>query len=353
MVVRTSASGAKGRHAGSPRSGSGPRRAPIGLVLVAVGACAVIAAGTVAGLAATGSGSPASAAHQPSADARPNVRSPAPSFPVPSSPARSPQAHNSAAPSPRATGAGRRDPFGAAAASYLTGRAGTVLAAVYDLGTGRTWHLGQGRPQAEASVVKLDVLETLLSERGQGDGTGLSASEQTLAEQMIEDSDNDAATSLWYAAGGAAGLRSFNARAGLTHTAPSSCVVCPGFAWPGWGLTTTTPDDQIALLRQLVTPGSLLTTAARDYAVSLMRDVTPSQRWGVSGGVPAQVTVALKNGWLPLRGAGSDWQINSVGWVSGGGRNYLMAVLATGNPSEQYGIDTIDQLASMAWQHMG
>ena len=187
----------------------------------------------------------------------------------------------------------------------------------------------------------------------QGDGTGLSASDRTLAEQMIEDSDNDAATSLWYAVGGAARIRSFNARAGLTHTAPSSCVVCPGFAWPGWGLTTTTPDDQIALLRQLVTPSSVLPRAAREYALSLMEDVTPSQRWGVSGGVPAQVTVALKNGWLPLHGTGSDWQINSVGWISGGGRNYLMAVLSTGNPSEQYGIDTIDALAATVWQRMG
>ena len=363
MVVRTSVSGAKGRHAGSGRSGDRAPRAPTRVVLVTLGACAAIAAGTVAGLAATGSGSPASAVggpagsisatNNPSADARLNGTSPAPSAPT-----RSPQARSSSAPSPRATpaaAAGRRDPFGAAAASYLTGRAGTVLAAVYDLRTGRTWHLGQGQgqPQAEASIVKLDVLETLLSEHGQGDGTGLSASERTLAEQMIEDSDNDAATSLWYAVGGADRIRSFNARAGLTRTAPSSCVVCPGFAWPGWGLTTTTPDDQIALLRQLVTPSSLLTRAAREYALSLMRDVTPSQRWGVSGGVPAQVAVALKNGWLPLRGAGSDWQINSIGWVSGGGRNYLMAVLTTGNPSEQYGIDTIDQLATMVWRHMG
>ncbi len=352
MVVRTSVSGAKGSHAGSaPR----PPRAPIRVVLVALGACAAVAAGTVAGLAATGSGSPARTPGAPagpndlSADARLIVTSPAPS-------SRAPSPRSSPAPSPRATpaaAASRRDPFGAAAASYLSGRAGTVLAAVYDLRTGRSWHLGQGQPQAEASIVKLDVLETLLSERGQDDGTGLSASERTLAEQMIEDSDNDAATSLWYAVGGAAGIRSFNARAGLTHTTPSSCVVCPGLAWPGWGLTTTTPDDQIALLRQLVAPSSLLTRAAREYAVSLMRDVTPSQRWGISGGVPAQVTVALKNGWLPLRGAGSDWQVNSVGWVSGGGRNYLMAVLTTGNPSGQYGIDTIDQLAATVWQQMG
>ena len=327
-------------------------------MLVALGACAVIAGGTVAGLAATGSGGPAGtngaparAGSDPSAAARLTVTSPAP---VPSQRTQSARAQSSPVPSPRATAAaGHRNPFGPAAASYLSGRAGAVLAAVYDLRTGRTWHLGQGPPQAEASVVKLDVLETLLAERAQGDGTGLSASERTLAGQMIEDSDNDAATSLWYAVGGAARIRSFNARAGLTQTAPSSCVVCPGFAWPGWGLTTTTPDDQIALLRQLVTPSSVLPRAAREYALSLMQDVTPAQRWGVSGGVPARVTVALKNGWLPLHGTGSDWQINSVGWISGGGRNYLMAVLSTGNPSEQYGIDTIDELAATVWQRMG
>jgi beta-lactamase class A len=225
-----------------------------------------------------------------------------------------------------------------------------VLAAVYDVRTGQTWRLGQGRPQAEASVVKLDVLETLLAERG--GGGGLSASDQSLASQMIEESDNTAATSLWYEVGGAARIRLFNAEAGLIQTTPSSCVVCAGFSWPGWGLSTTTPADQIALLRKLITPSSLLTDTERDYALSLLENVTPSQRWGVSGGVPAQVTVALKNGWLPLAGADSDWQINSVGWISGGGRNYLMAVLTTGNPTEQYGIDTIDQLSAMVWQDM-
>ena len=357
MVVRTSVSGPKGRHAGS---GPKPRRVPIRAVLVALGACVAIAAGTVAGLAATGSGNPARTPGVPAdapgdpAAARLNVTSSVPSLrPSPGGP--SPSARSPRAPSSRAVPArvaGRRDPFGSAAASYLSGRSGTALAAVYDLRTGRTWHVGRGQPQAEASIVKLDVLETLLAEHGQGDGTGLSASERTLAEEMIEDSDNDAATSLWYQVGGAARIRSFNARAGLSHTLPSSCVVCPGFAWPGWGLTTTTPDDQIALLRQLVTPSSLLTKAAREYALSLMEDVTPSQRWGVSGGVPAQVTVALKNGWLPLRGAGRDWQVNSIGWISGGGRNYLMAVLTTGNPSAQYGIDTINQLAATVWQQM-
>ena len=68
--------------------------------------------------------------------------------------------------------------------------------------------------------------------------------------------------------------------------------------------------------------------------------------------VPPQVTVALKNGWLPLNDAGTDWQVNSVGWVSGLGRDYLIAVLSTGNPTEQYGIDTIDQLSGAVWREL-
>jgi len=356
MVVRTSVSGMRGRHA---VRGSRPPRKPVRAVLVALGGCAIIAGGTVAGLNAAGSGSQplARSAAIGTGDGSPGGRlnatasAPGPAARVTPGTASRAAPARSARPTPAAgpaAAAGGQDPFGAAAASYLSGRSGTVLAAVYDVGTGRSWHLGRGQPQAEASVVKLDVLETLLAQHG----TGLPASDRSLAEQMIEYSDNDAATSLWYQVGGPAMIRSFNAKAGLTDTVPSSCVVCPGFSWPGWGLTTTTPDDQIALLRQLVMPGSLLTGAERGYALSLMEDVTPSQRWGVSGGVPAQVTVALKNGWLPLQGTDSDWQVNSVGWVSGGGRNYLIAVLTTGNPSEQYGIDTIDQLAATVWLGM-
>jgi hypothetical protein len=244
-----------------------------------------------------------------------------------------------------------RDPLAAAATWYLAGRGGTVLAAVYDLGTGQAWRLGHGPPQAEASVVKLDILETLLSEQRNG-RAGLPAGQRSLARLMIEDSDNSAATSLWYAAGGPAAIRKFNAAAGLAHTSPSWCVLCPGFPWPGWGLTRTDPADQIALLRGLVQPGTLLTSAERGYARSLLEHVTPAQRWGITGGVPPRVTVALKNGWLPLDSTDSDWQINSVGWVRGLGRDYLMAVLSTGNPTEQYGIDTIDGLAAIVWRAM-
>jgi beta-lactamase class A len=234
----------------------------------------------------------------------------------------------------------------------VSDRSGTVTAAVYDVTTGQTWTFGSTKPQAEASIVKLNILETLYAQRRTGSGE-LSASDMSLAESMMEDSDNDSATSLWDAVGGSSKIASFNTSAGLTHTEPSSCVQCPDFPWPGWGLSTTTPTDQLALLRELIKPSSLLTDAQRDSALQLMENVAPSQRWGVSGGVPSEAKVALKDGWLPLNEDNTNWQINSIGWVSGRGRDYLMAVLTTGNPSEQYGIDTINQLSTLVWQHLG
>jgi beta-lactamase class A len=258
------------------------------------------------------------------------LRSPGPGSEVPA-----------ARPAPTASPA--LDPF----VRVSAGKPGTLLAAVYDIATGREWNLGTGAPQAEASIVKLDILQTLLAR-----DRLLPAADLPVARQMMEDSNNDAATSLWYASGGPGGIGAYNAAAGLRGTKLSTCVECTGFDWPGWGLTTTTPADQIALLRQLISPRSLLSASERRYMLSLMENVVPGQRWGVSGGVPSGVTVALKNGWLPLDAADHDWQINSVGWIDGDGRDYLVAVLTTGNATEQDGITRINQLSSLLWANM-
>jgi len=239
-------------------------------------------------------------------------------------------------------------PLGARAQAYLAGRRGRVEAAVYDLSGGQQWTLGRQAPQAESGVVELEILEAVLNQRT-SQRTVLSLAEQELTPLMIEQGDAAAATALWGDAGAAKGMRAFDHKAGLAHTSPSNCLRCPGFSWPGWGLTTTTPRDQITVLRQLAQPGGVLDKNGRKYALSLLENVTPSQRWGVFGGVPAGVTLALKNGSLPLGAGNSDWQVNSVGWASGDGRNYLMAVFSTGNPSEQYGVDTLNHLGAMVW----
>ena len=140
-------------------------------------------------------------------------------------------------------------------------------------------------------------------------------------------SDNDAATSLWDMVGASSGIRSFDSSAGLTEShALDVCGVPRGFPWPGWGLSTTTPVDQLKLLRLVVQPNAVLSSEERSYTLNLMENVTASEVWGVSGGVPAGVTLALKNGWLPLNATDTDWQINSIGWVSGdGGTTYWLS----------------------------
>ena len=94
----------------------------------------------------------------------------------------------------------------------------------------------------------------------------------------------------------------------------------------------------------------MLSDSSRSYQLGLMAQVIPSQRWRTPAGAPSDVTVHVKNGWLP---DGTGWHINSIGAFSGKDRNYLIAVLTDGNPSEQYGIDTIDQISATVWQDLG
>jgi beta-lactamase class A len=241
--------------------------------------------------------------------------------------------------------------FPAALTGYVAARTGTVTAAVENLATGQTLLLNPGVVQDEASVVKVDVMATLLAQQPSG-SVPSSPSQQELLTTMIEDSDNDSATALWDQVGGPTAISTFNQRVGMESTTPSPCVTCTSFPWPGWGLTTTTPVDQLALLRQFVLPNPLLSQAQRTYGLGLMESVIPTESWGVSGGVPSGVTVALKNGWLPLTGE-TDWQVNSVGWIDGDGRDYIAAIFTTGNPNEQYGIDTINYLSQSLWSQLG
>jgi hypothetical protein len=81
-----------------------------------------------------------------------------------------------------------------------------------------------------------------------------------------------------------------------------------------------------------------------------MENVESGQNWGVTGGVPPGVTVALKNGWLPL--SANDWQVNSIGYISGDGRNYVLAVLTDDDPSEAYGISTIEELSGLVFSQL-
>src|SRR5664279_1431480 len=231
-------------------------------------------------------------------------------------------------------------PFSAALRSYLDSRGGEVSVAVYDAAGGATYTLDPQGRFVTASIVKVAILVTLLRQ-AQDQSRGLSAWEQDTATSMIEYSDNGAATALWNEVGRGAGVAAFLALVGMPDTVPGG----GGY----WGLTQTSAADQVQLMRTVAYPNPVLDDAARGYVAGLMSNVTPSQRWGVSAGVPPEVPVAVKNGWLPVA---NGWEINSIGHVSGGLHDYVVAVLSVGSPSMDDGISTVEVVSSLVWSNL-
>jgi len=261
------------------------------------------------------------------------------SQPAASSPAATPPAPTPHASPPRADAS----PFNSRRLrAYLAGRSGHVTAALYDARTKKTWLYHPQFAQYTASIVKVEIMGTALHE-AEAAGRDLPAAEAALMPSMIENSDNDSATTLLQDVGGPRAIARFDRSAGLNDTIPSKLALIPGTSLPGWGLTTTTALDEVTLVSNFAYPSSVLSDAARKYGLSLMEHIEADQDWGVSGGVPAGTTVALKNGWLPVGSSG--WQVNSIGWISGHRRNYVLAVLTDGSPTEAYGIDTIETIA--------
>jgi Beta-lactamase enzyme family len=303
------------------------------------------------GLAGCGGGLSLSPGTEPApraSSAAPAVTSPGLSSPsgapsVPASPSASPSASSSR---PRSRPGG--NPFAdRSLRRYLAGRTGLITAAVYDARARRTWVLHPGLHEYTASIVKVQIMGTALSQ-AQASGRPLPPAQAALMGPMIESSDNDAATTLLADVGGPSALARFDKAVGMAHTQPSTLALIPGTNLPGWGLTLTTALDEVVLVARFAYPGSVLNDASREYGLSLMEHIEAGQDWGVSAGVPAGTTIALKNGWLPVGTSG--WQVDSIGWVSGHGRDYVLALLASGNPTEEYGIDTIEAIARTVYQ---
>jgi hypothetical protein len=222
--------------------------------------------------------------------------------------------------------------------AYLASRVGDITIALYDIPTAATYLYRPGVAEQTASIVKVDILETLLHEY-QASRSPLGAENEYLATLMIENSDDGAATSLWNEVGGAPAISRYDYLMGLGATVANT----EGY----WGETMTTALDQVELLKHLVFSNPVLDDASRAYELDLMRHVIPLDYWGITTGPTSGALVAVKNGWVPI--VAGNWQINSIGYVTGDGRSYVLAVLTNENPTEYNGIETIDGISSRVW----
>ena len=213
------------------------------------------------------------------------------------------------------------------------GRVSAVSVRVDDPGRRLACWFHGARHYDSASVVKVTILGALLR-KALDHHRYRTSTEAAEAHAMITVSDNNAASALW-AELGHRYLQHFLNLAKMKET-----VLGPGGYW---GLTQITAHDEVLLLRLLLHKNRVLDTASRRYALSLMAQVIPSERWGVPAGAPTRLTVHVKNGWLPR--ATHGWRIHSIGCFTGRGGGYSIVVLTENNPTMAYGVRTIEAIA--------
>lgn len=218
---------------------------------------------------------------------------------------------------------------------YLDGRQGRWGIAVVIPSQEAIYVSNADQPMSMASVVKVVIMLAVM-DRAIKEEQPLTSWEQQQLRLMITESDNDAATALWEALGGADAVEAYLQSIDMTGIYPNP--------QEAWGASRATPRA-VALLFAKLALGEILDQPSRKLAMELLAEVVPSQRWGVSAGLPNDLPpgtiVGIKDGWYP---AESGWWVNSAGVILPGDNrpNYTIAVLTQGQPTMEYGIDTIE-----------
>jgi len=210
-----------------------------------------------------------------------------------------------------------------------------VTASVYDTRTGCWYALHPGMRITTASVIKAAVMGAVLL-RAQDKSRGLTSWERARIEPMITYSYNNPQVSdLLGRVGGVRGMNAFDRRMGATSTTNSLA----------YGATWTTAKDRTRISLGLLHGGGALRAQGRAEAWRYLTGVTPTQRWGITAGVPAGWQVALKNGFYPMRAYG--WRVGSTGFVrrTGTTGGYAVTVLTDHSSSQVAGMRLVEHVS--------
>jgi hypothetical protein len=215
----------------------------------------------------------------------------------------------------------------AAAVRYLEDRAGVESFALVDE-RGGIHGFRRARRVPMASLLKAMALVGYLrlpSVRARD----LRDADRRLLGPMIRRSDNATAGTV---------LRAVGARR-LYRLAERADMQTFRFAWPIWGLSTTTAQDQARFFFRI---DELVPGRHRAYALRLLAQIVRSQRWGIPRARPPGWTIHFKGGW----GSGTGLVTHQSALLRDGGRRLALSILTRWNPSHRYGTRTIRGVAA-------
>jgi beta-lactamase class A len=206
---------------------------------------------------------------------------------------------------------------------------GDVAFAVIDAGGGLRGYEGD-RAYSSASASKALLLAAELR-RLKEEGERLDTGTKALLEPMITLSDNDAGSGV-YSRVGDAGLGEVAERAGMRDF-----EVDPGF----WGGSQITAADMARFYYRLERN---LVGRYRDYGLSLLANVTSTQRWGIPAAAGGGWRVWFKGGWRPSGEEGTTGAVTHQAalLVHRTGQRLGLAVLSNEAPGEGGGFSAIE-----------
>jgi zinc D-Ala-D-Ala dipeptidase len=216
---------------------------------------------------------------------------------------------------------------------WLRTRGGTNSWALVD-SWGRMHRFAPNRVYVSASLVKAMLLVAYL--RGIGNRAP-DAGERASLGPMITVSSNDAADTVYYRVGDAALYR-------LARLVGMRSFSVAGY----WANAHFGADDQARFFNRI---DRLVPKASRGYARALLSSIVGYQRWGFSRySLAAGFKTFFKGGW---RGTGAGQLVHEAALFERGRTRISMAVLTDGNPSHDYGTETLRGVAQRVFHRGG
>ena len=209
--------------------------------------------------------------------------------------------------------------------SWLRSRGGVNSWALVD-SWGRFHGFAPQRTYVSASLVKAMLLVAYL--RGIG-SRAPDAGERASLGPMITVSSNDAADTIYYRVGDVALYR-------LARLAGMRSFSVAGY----WGNAQFSAEDQARFFNRI---DRLVPRASRPYARGLLSSIVSYQRWGFSRySLAVGFRTFFKGGW---RETGAGQLVHEAALFERGPTRISMAVLTDGNPSHNYGTETLRGVA--------